>query len=71
MGNITEFQAAQPLAEQKARELAYLQCMAQGAAYVLYTPGAIKKAGQRHATHNFVDAIHSLKYHALAWAKQE
>jgi hypothetical protein len=33
--------------------------------------GDVKKAVQRHAMRNFVNAIHSLKYHALAWAKQE
>jgi hypothetical protein len=33
--------------------------------------GDVKKAGQRHAMRNFVDSIHLLKYHALAWAKQE
>jgi hypothetical protein len=31
----------------------------------------IEKAGQRHAEHNFVNGINSLKYNALAWAKQE
>jgi hypothetical protein len=33
--------------------------------------GDIKKAGQRHAMHNFVNAIESLKYEAIAWVKQE
>jgi hypothetical protein len=33
--------------------------------------GDIKKTGQRQAMHNFVNAIHSLKCHALSWEKQE
>jgi hypothetical protein len=45
-------------------------CRAQGAAYMVHTLEDIKKAGQRRAMHNFVNASHSLKYHALAWAKQ-
>jgi hypothetical protein len=38
---------------------------------MVQTLGDIKKASQRQAMHNFVNAIQSLKYHALEWAKQE
>jgi hypothetical protein len=40
-------------------------------AYMVHAHGDIKKASQRHAMHNFVNAVHSLKYHALSSAKQE
>jgi hypothetical protein len=33
--------------------------------------GDIQKTGQRHAMDNSVNASHSVKYHALAWAKHE
>jgi hypothetical protein len=70
-GNLADFQAALRLAEQKVRESAIPKGRAQGAAYMVHTLKDIKKAGQRHAMHNFANVIHSLKYHALSWAKQE
>jgi hypothetical protein len=69
-GDLVEFQAALRLAEQKAREQAIPKGRAQGTAYMVQTLGDIQKAGQRHTIHNHVNAIQSLKYHALAWAKQ-
>jgi cytochrome c553 len=65
-----QFQAALRLAEQKTREPAIPKGRAQGAAYIEQALRDIKKAGQRHTKHSYVNAIKSLKYHALAWAKK-
>ena len=69
--NLADFQAALRLAEQQGYEPAIPKGRAQGAAYMAQALGDIQKAVQRHAMLSFVNAIQSLKYHALAWAKQE